>query len=343
MKRKEELSDDELQAKMEALEREHQRSQNALTTIMQELSYIERQDVNYDTIEQWCKRLNRNRGRGEKIQRKDFLAMAESTDPFYANAPHHTKLAEWFVEMWKQHGDHEDPMIQVRGLHYILQNLVETDNPAKRVNEEIYLNDDSHWKELERASKYARYLGLIPYDTVEDKRTFDPIIIDFARTYSRHLSTEPAYGVGGCYLDEFPRFPDFPDFPEMPFFPQLPRYRFGMRGQQRYRIEVWAEKDTKSRIVRKICADNRLTLVVSKGEFSLSAVSKAVKRAAQYPDITTVILYISDFDPAGQSMPVAVARKFEYVLHSEDAQASIRLYPIILTYDQCIERAFPNP
>ena len=47
------------------------------------------------------------------------------------------------------------------------------------------------------------------------------------------------------------------------------------------------------------------------------------------------ILYISDFDPGGDSMPVAVARKIEHLLHIGGHDLDIQVRPVVLTYDQC--------
>jgi hypothetical protein len=41
--------------------------------------------------------------------------------------------------------------------------------------------------------------------------------------------------------------------------------------------------------------------------------------------VTTRILYISDFDPAGAHMPVSVARKIEYLLRRDGHDLDIRL------------------
>jgi len=51
------------------------------------------------------------------------------------------------------------------------------------------------------------------------------------------------------------------------------------------------------------------------------------------------ILYISDFDPAGLSMPVATARKIEWAI--DDCQ-DIQLQPVALTHEQCVEYALPR-
>ena len=58
------------------------------------------------------------------------------------------------------------------------------------------------------------------------------------------------------------------------------------------------------------------------------------------------ILYISDFDPAGQSMPVAVARKIEWLIHQQTDdggdEVDMQLRPIVLSHDQCVEYRLPR-
>ncbi len=46
------------------------------------------------------------------------------------------------------------------------------------------------------------------------------------------------------------------------------------------------------------------------------------------------IFYVSDFDPAGQSMPVAVSRKIEYFVRTLDLPVDVRVFPVVLTLDQ---------
>jgi phage/plasmid-associated DNA primase len=54
------------------------------------------------------------------------------------------------------------------------------------------------------------------------------------------------------------------------------------------------------------------------------------------------ILYISDFDPAGRSMPVADARKIEFELHQSGDALDITLDPLVLTEDQCRDYRLPR-
>jgi hypothetical protein len=52
------------------------------------------------------------------------------------------------------------------------------------------------------------------------------------------------------------------------------------------------------------------------------------------------ILYVSDFDPGGQSMPVAAARKIEFLARKDDLDIQVRT--VALTHDQCIEFRLPR-
>jgi hypothetical protein len=45
------------------------------------------------------------------------------------------------------------------------------------------------------------------------------------------------------------------------------------------------------------------------------------------------MLYVSDFDPSGFNMPVAAARKVEFLNREYDLD--IQLRPVVLTHDQC--------
>src|SRR5260221_526448 len=76
-------------------------------------------------------------------------------------------------------------------------------------------------------------------------------------------------------------------------------------------------------------------MLSAQGELSISAMIKAIRRA-EATRMPTRILYISDFDPAGRSMPVAASRKLEFLQSILHSHADIQLYPIALTHEQCV-------
>jgi hypothetical protein len=54
------------------------------------------------------------------------------------------------------------------------------------------------------------------------------------------------------------------------------------------------------------------------------------------------VFYISDFDPAGDGMPVAVARQIEFWIRDYAPGADIKLQPLALTREQVIGYALPR-
>ena len=77
------------------------------------------------------------------------------------------------------------------------------------------------------------------------------------------------------------------------------------------------------------------------GELSLTATLNAVKRIEDVGKPTR-ILYISDFDPAGQTMPVSVSRKLEYFIKDRGLDQDIQLIPIMLTQEQIQQYHLPR-
>lgn len=333
-----ELSKDE--KRRISAEKERVRSQLAFTTIFSTMYDIAREEVCRSAIEGWRSILNAGRARGLTIKSKDFLALTEQTDPFNADAPAHYELAKWFVEQWQAFMPNATS-VHVRALHYLVSRDADTANAITLPNGMIYDNNDKRWKDLERAGKYARYLNLIPANKFQDRRSREPVEKIFAAGEKR-LSV---YNPGEYTFDyvELSEIPDFPGFPDLPSLPRLPAYHLWMRGQQRYRLEVWIEKSTQEEVIQRVCDRYEVTSVTAQGEISISAMWRALDRAAKYENTTTtVILYISDFDPAGKSMPVAASRKLEFLRKIRGLSVNMRLYPIALTFEQCAQYKLPR-
>lgn len=289
-------------------------------SIIENALNIVRSTVNYASIAAMRDRANQDRKRGEKLTVKDFLVLAPGNDPFYADAPGTREKGEWFANLWRKHKGGE-PTVHVRALHYALVGLVNTDEPVRMPNGKVYENTIQCWKFLELAGKYARYNCLLPADKFEDRR--EQSLYEAKPEHSSRLlwASNPS---------------DYDFEMEIPKFPDLPYYYLHYQSQQRYRIEVWCEKSTQERVLMPIVQKYNVTMLSAQGELSISAMFKAIKRAEENNHTPTRILYISDFDPAGRSMPVAASRKIEFLQHLTGSQADIQLYPIALTHDQCV-------
>jgi hypothetical protein len=103
---------------------------------------------------------------------------------------------------------------------------------------------------------------------------------------------------------------------------------------QRYQIEIWCEKTSMNDILEPLAERYGITLITGAGELSITHCYDCVERAKA--DRRPVrILYISDFDPGGRSMPVAVARKIEFFLYQSNLNLDVQVRPVVLTEQQC--------
>jgi len=230
--------------------------------------------------------------------------------------------AEWFATLYTKFGYRQG--VHLRRVHY---QIISQDPPVDMPNGKPYENTDNCWKYLGQASRWARYLHLVNADDFDDKRNPDPIDCDEWR------DTDTRLGV---------RADDDYFAAELPDFPALPSYDLrGYNATQRYHIEIWCEKSTMNDILLPLARRYGATLQIGVGELSITKTLSLVKRidSAGRP---ARIFYISDFDPAGKSMPVAVARKLEYLIEDEQLDLDVRLFPLVLTEEQCKQYQLPR-
>lgn len=251
----------------------------------------------------------------------DLLALSPSNDPFAASMPHRKAAAEWFMERWAELG--WAPGLHLRRGHY---RLISLETTVLRPCGRPYLNTQGCWQFLISASLAARYLGLIPCDALIDRRNPAP------RIYANTSSAEPAVQVRGGE----PNFGYLADSLNLPFLTSE-----GFYPEQRYLVELWIEKSTMNDIVEPLARKLKFNLVTGNGETSEIQVQRMVDRAIAAGKPTR-ILYASDFDPAGRSMPVAAARKIEHALASRGLDLDITVQPIVLTPQQCQRYRLPR-
>ena len=123
--------------------------------------------------------------------------------------------------------------------------------------------------------------------------------------------------------------------------PEVSGYRYHRDRDQPYHLEVWCEKSTMNDVLRPVCERYGANLVTSLGFQSITSVIDLLKRIEQTGKPTR-LFYISDFDPAGELMPVGVARQVEYWREDFAQDSDIRLTPLALTRDQVKEHELPT-
>jgi hypothetical protein len=270
---------------------------------------------NYESIKVLAKH------RGCKVT--DLIALAPQNDPFYVGTPGDRAHGEWFADLWQRFGYRSG--VHIRRVHY----QVLSQEPVMSLPNGVvpYENTDTCWNTLSMASKAARYLELVDPGAFVDRRNPEAAI---------HLPQAP--GEPALYVDDGlwggqTQLPDFPD---------LPSYDIGnYAGQQRYHLEIWCEKSTMNDVLEPLCARYGANLQTGVGELSVTATLALVRRleASGKP---ARIFYVSDFDPAGQSMPVAIARKAEYFIRASGLNVDMRLFPVVLTAEQVRQYRLPR-
>ncbi len=270
--------------------------------------------VNYATI----KDLARTHG----CRVTDLIALAPANDPFYCGCGFHIAAGKWFAGLWERF---DFPAgVHIRRIHY---RLISQDEPALAENGKPYLNTDECWKALGEASKHARYLGLVPVDSFTDRRNPSPMIFLPDEIMPLKFYVEGEDVEDGMYL---PHLPDLPTF-------ELTEPTI----DQRYHLEIWCEKSTMNDELIPLCRKYGANLVTGVGELSITRVRDLMHRAAASGKPVRVF-YVSDFDPAGKSMPVAVARKVEFFIRRDFPDLDLKIFSSILTQDQCREYHLPR-
>jgi hypothetical protein len=267
---------------------------------------------------------------GENIP--DLLALARANDPFFAGSAAQQAKAEWFAGLWTRCG--ATTGVHLRRLHYW---LVSQHGPTMH-DGRPYENTEACWGYICDAGKAARYLRLVDPMAFVDRRNPDPHVYivqpedtrdpncDIADTQFQpglpHIETDPGWALNL-------RVPD----------PYITGYGYAPADQP-FHIELWVEKSTMDDVLIPVCEDLGLNLVTSLGFQSITGVLSMLQRIGQSGKPAR-IFYISDYDPAGDGMPVAVARQAEY-WHEEYGYENIKLNPLALTREQAARYRLPR-
>jgi len=242
----------------------------------------------------------------------DLLVLARANDPFYCGTAAQRRAAEWFAELFAA-GRFGNGVL-LRRIHYFAVS-VEARTPSGMP----YVNTVECADALGEASKAARYLGLVDVDAFDDRRNPPAEVYEVLRMPA---SSE----VSDFFLEVHADLGDMPSLPRLDVTASAVVHP--------YALELWCEKSTMNDVLRPLCKRLEATLVTGLGELSITACKRLVERVRR-DRRPARILYVSDFDPAGRSMPVAVARKVEF--YAQGLDLDIALLPVVLTADQ-VER-----
>ncbi len=261
-------------------------------------------------------------------------------DPFYLhNRETAVRKAQWFKDIWKKLNP-EGKQIHLRRLHYKIVSQPETSR-IKTHDGIPYENEDKFWNYLLEASKYARELELIDPLLIVDMRNPEPQGI-FIERFDIKGDVKPMSwmlpGIDASKSGEVKLI-----LPELEFDEKL---IFNYLGPlQPVHLEIWTEKATMNDILTEICTNYKILLVQNTGYSSITGIERFLKERAFKTDKPSVILYISDYDEAGENMPIMVSRTIQHRLALEKGRGNLKdkvvaVYPIILTKEQLQQKEF---
>ena len=258
----------------------------------------------------------------------DLLALTASNDPFYVGIKRRRRDAEWFADIWREYGGKGS---HLRRLHY---QLISSATPRIKPDGGDYQNTENDWQILSSASLAARYLDIVPFDGLIDRRNDEPMI------FAEYLDVDPNDELNvSCSVKCDEPFVGELDIPSMPTLPFLSLDADA--AVQKYITEVWIEKSTQNDWLVPLCRRRGVNLVVGIGEQSEIRSRQLAMRASKY-GAPIRIMYLSDFDPGGRSMPKAVARKVEFTIAKFELDLDLQLIPLVLSPEQCREYRLPR-
>jgi hypothetical protein len=266
------------------------------------------------------------------------LALARDNDPFFAGAPIHGVKAQWFRQLWTDFG--YTTGVHLRRVHY---QLVSQREPVLKPDKTPYLNTVNDWHMLNYAGKYARYLGLVDPEAFEDHRNPSAYISDTPWRTGLGLGVAWDEGFSAVEPWELPsiRADLATDLTFRLPVPDVTGYE-DARHAQPYHLEVWIEKSTMDDVLAPLCHTYGAILQPGMGYQSITNIVQLLRQRVAYIGKPTRIFYVSDYDPAGDNMPVSVARQIEYWSSRYVPGADIKLTPLALTREQVAQYALPR-
>lgn len=253
---------------------------------------------------------------------KDLTVLSPKNDPYRFDTTTGHELGQWLAD---QIACLVEPgkRVHLRGLFYRMVAAGDVCKPdGKR-----FANTDDNWVWLTtRAAKAARWLGYVPFNRISDERNEAPR--QFLPSEPPHIGSG-SFGPGGAI--------ETPGLGTL-----LPRLEvIAPSGKQPYRIIFIGEKSSLADVLRPIAERVHGELLLPTGETTDTMIAEMAARAAT-DGPPAVVLYFSDFDPAGWQMPLSVSRKLQALKTLLHPGLQIEVHRVALTLDQVRQFDLPS-
>ena len=284
----------------------------------------------------------------------DVLLQSPRRDPLNVGTSSDHQKGEWFGQLWTEAISQRDAdTIHIRGLHYVIVQLDrDIAPPTSRTSWDRYKNAAKCYNYLTDAGACARVLGYVPIGGVVDEKNQQERVTE----YTGHDVDPGIRGTGRPAGISVPTVPEVDERAELRFYDlddyidriarkvaraAAYRFQFNTAEQQPHHIEVWAEKALPD-AVRNAAKDAGADAIVEgEGHLSYRVAHDFVTRVetAAKP---AVVLYLADFDPAGEVMPGAMAAKISWLDKSDALSQRVCLSRLAVTADQVDELDLPR-
>jgi hypothetical protein len=265
----------------------------------------------------------------EKLRRRQetLYTLGNPNDPWMADADYRSKHAYWIADIFERFEIRST--VHGRHIHY---RLVSQKTPILQVDGTPYVNSIDCFNRLCDAIRDARYLDLISTEVIIDRRNPEPII---NHAGDGNVAAEIEIDDGSIDRHDFGPSYAPPDV-------NLPAVVLTQEpSDQPYHIEIWIEKSGMNEVLSPLAREYGINVASFIGEASATACKNLVDRAVASGKPVR-IAYISDFDPAGLDMPISAAVKIDFFAKKSGVDLDIRLEPVALTEEQCIQYQLPR-
>ena len=252
----------------------------------------------------------------------DLTVLSGWNDPYRVATPGRMRDAEWFAEHWTG-----SDARHLRGFHYtLIGNATKPDGAP-------YTGANKDWRWLKSASAAARWLELVPFDALDDRRASDPAIYRAERT-----ETALSAGVGATFDAEPPLIEVAEgDTGEINIYPALS----GMEAEQPYILAIFGEKSSLASEALPVAREFAADVYLETGEQSITHAYHLAERAAA--DGRPLALFcITDCDPSGHQMTISIARKMQALRDLQFPKLDVDVIHVGLTPDQVREFGLPS-
>jgi hypothetical protein len=252
-----------------------------------------------------------------------LTVLASDNDPYRWDTKRAHLLGQWFKEMVDRFVPRY-AIVHLRGMHYRISSAADVLRPSypNRCLQWVpYVNDFPNWQFVsEDASEAARWLGYVPFDRIVDERNAPAQIFTPEDIHTQRRSAFHGISAGGVYG-------------EVKFLDDLWAWAH-ITYKQPYRIVFIGEKSSLREVLEPIARRVEGELLLPNGELSISHLYEMCVRAVA-DGRPVVVLYFSDFDPAGFHMPTNVARRIQALRDLRFPDLDIEVQHVALTLEQC--------